>query len=71
MEAQLSHFIILVVEKMTDVGEALKFFDLNRPISASGSELAELMKPVHEVLELFKDDANPSGVAGSNYIYAN
>lgn len=56
---------------MTDVGEALKFFDLNRPISASGSELAELMKPVHEVLELFKDDANPSGVAGSNYIYAN
>ena len=56
LEAQLSQFIILAVEKNTDIGEALKFFDLNRPISASGSELAELMKPVQEVLELFKDE---------------
>ena len=71
LEAHLSHYIILVVEKGKDIGEALKFFDLNRPFSASGSELAELMKPVQEVLELFKDnDQNQSGTA-SNYIYAN
>ena len=56
LEAHLSHYIILVVEKGKDIGEALKFFDLNRPFSASGSELAELMKPVQEVLELFKDN---------------
>ena len=70
LEAQLSHFIILVVEKSKDIGEALKFFDLNRPLSVSGSELAELMKPVQEVLALFKDDHNQSGTA-SNYIYTN
>ena len=73
-EASLTNSIMLVVEKGTDIGEALKFFEHNRPISLSGSEVAELMKPVQEVLELFQreglsQDAINEG--NKNTVYAN
>ena len=46
LEAQLSNFIILIIEKNINVANALKYFDSHRPISGTDSELAELMKPV-------------------------
>ena len=46
----------MVIEKGNDIIEAVKYFEHNRPISLSGSEVAQ--KPVQEVLELFREGSS-------------
>lgn len=60
--------IALVVQKDTDITEAVKYFEHNRPISLSGSEVAQ--KPVQEVLALFNETSSHKE-NNRNTVYAN